>query len=261
MPRPPTRPRRLLLALGLCTLTALAQGQTGNPALRFGVAADAPPLAFVEDGVLRGLEIDLAAALADELGVDMQLLELPQRRHVDALRGGRVDLLLSALDDAEVAALGLGASTPVLATGQMALVRAIDLDRYPREVDLLLADVPVGYEVASAGARFVHERLPRASRVPFPTAAAGIAALRRDEIGIFIHDAPTVWAVGADSRERDLAGIFRPLTRERLAWISRGRDAALRRRIDGILADWAASGRLARLINRWIPVQVQVGSE
>lgn len=228
------------------------------PGLRIGVAADARPLAFLDEGVLRGLEIDLAQALSNALDRELQLVELPRPRLIDALRGGRVDLILAALDRAELAALRLQASAPLLATGQMALVRSEDLRRFPRNLDVLLTDARVGYERGTRGARLVQDAMPNAERVPLSGASAGIAALRRGGIALFIHDATTVWTFAADPTEQELAGIFRPLTSEQLAWIMRADDTLLQRQVNQVIAHWRASGRLATLLNRWLPVQIEV---
>lgn len=258
--RPGRNARGALLAIGL--LAAAASAASAEIAtLSFGVAADAPPLAFTEDGVLRGLEIDLARALADALGRELRIRALPQRRLLDSLRGGGVDVVLSSLDDAEITALRLAVSAPVLATGQMALVRAEELPRFPRLFDLLSTDARVGYERGSPGARFVQDRMPNAERVPLASAAEGIGALRSGDIALFIHDALTVWAVAADRDEAQLVGLFRPLTQERLAWVVRADDEPLRRSIDAVLADWRRTGALAAMIERWMPVQIEIEIE
>jgi ABC-type amino acid transport substrate-binding protein len=251
-------PRRLGRALLVVALIAGTTVPAAEPTLRFGVAADAPPLAFIDEGVLRGLEIDLARALCERLGLQMRLRALPRPRLLDALRGGRIDAVLTSMPADELAVLGLVASEPVLEVGQMALIRADDLARFARAVDLVTTAGRVGYERGTAGARWVQESLPRAERVPLPDAAAGIAALRRGDIEVFIHDAPTVWAVAADPAEQRLVGLFRPLTDERLAWVLRGEDRLLLAAIDGVIRELRSDGRLAGLINRWLPIQVRV---
>ena len=248
--------RAMVLAWGL--LGAAHGLPAAEPTLRFGIAADTPPLAFNDAGVLRGLEIDLSRALSEHLGVDMRLRALPQPRLPEALRGGRIDAMLATLPTDELKVLGLAASEPVLQMGQMALVRADDLTLYPRVLDVITTTRRVGYERGTAGARFVQSHLPQADRVPLADAAAGITALRRGDIDVLVHDATTVWAVATHAGEQQLAGLFRPLTDERLAWIVRQQDRPLLTAIDNIIQDWRSSGQLGRLINRWLPIQVLV---
>jgi len=86
----------------------------------------------------------------------------------------------------------------------------------------------------------------------------GIEALRRGDVDVFIHEAPTVWAVATDGAEAQLLGIFQPLTDARAAWIVRAEDQLLRAGIELVLRQWRETGRLNRIVNRWIPLRVQV---
>jgi ABC-type amino acid transport substrate-binding protein len=248
------------LALLLCCSAAPADPQHDAPALSIGVSAGGAPMAFFDQGVLRGLEVDLARALARAMGAELRLQEMPQARLIDALRGGRIDLLLSTLPEPDLAALGLVAGEALLDIGQMAMIRAEDAARFARPVDIITTTDRVGYQHGSAGARFVQANLPAAERVPVPDATWGIAALRAGDIDVFIHDATTVWAVAANADEQELIGLFHPFTDERLRWIMRAEDELLRRNLGFIVRNWRESGKLRSMINRWISVQVEVGS-
>ncbi len=245
----------LAVLLGMSTVAIADEDQ---PSLRFGISASGAPMASFEHGVLRGLEVDLARALVTELGTQLRLQEMPSARLIDGLRGGRVDLVLSTLPDADLHALGLAASSALLHTGQMALIRTEDAATFGRLLDIVTTSARVGYQRGSAGARFVQANLPNAKRVPVVDATWGIAALRAGDIDIFVHDATTVWAIATNPYETDLLGIFRPLTEERLAWALRAEDEVLERNVNAIIGKWRTSGSLSRLINRWIRVQVEI---
>jgi ABC-type amino acid transport substrate-binding protein len=205
------------------------------------------------------LEVDLARELADAIKRDHRLRQLPEGRLIDALRGGRIDLMFSELPPAELEALGLTGGAPVLGTGQMAVVRNEDFDQFPRLLDLKLTGARVGYVRGSLGARLVHEKLVNAERVPVSSADEGLAALRAGGIDIFIHDAATAWLLAANPQETELSGIFRPLSQAQLRIVTRSEDQTLRREIDRVLDAWRRSGELQRLVHRWIPVQIRVG--
>lgn len=57
----------------------------------------------------------------------------------------------------------------------------------------------------------------------------------------------------------ELVGPFRPLTDERLTWAVAQDAPELKRRLDAILDDWRAASRIEPVLNRWIPVRVEVG--
>lgn len=68
-------------------------------ALRIGVDASFPPFAVFDDSSYRGIDIALGEALAQELGVAPQFVNLGHDGLYDALATGRVDVLLSALTE------------------------------------------------------------------------------------------------------------------------------------------------------------------
>ena len=247
----------LLLILGhsLAAATAVAAAPA---TVAFAISPDNPPLAFKREGVVQGLEVDLARALATALELQLNLYALPEPRLIDALRGGRIDLLLSARPSTELAALGLSSSEPVLDSGQMAILRTDDLARFPRLIDLKLTTERVGYQRGSPGARLVQAQLPHAERVPFADANAGLSALRAGEITIFIHAATTAWALAANPQETELTPFFQALSLEHWRFIMRTEDTQLRRDLDRVLKGWRDSGQLERIIQRWIPLQIRI---
>lgn len=255
-----SRIRRWLLGLLLLPITAATQplADVERATLRLGVAASGAPLAFFDQGVLRGLIVELAKALAEALERELQVQEMPEARLVDALRGGRIDLMLSTLPEADLKALGLAASSALFETGQMALIRTADVRRFGRPVDLITTAARVGYQQGTAGARFVQSGMPQAERVPFADVDIGIEALRRGDVDVFIHEAPTIWAAVSNGADADLLGIFQSLTDARAVWIVRAEDPLLRTSIDLVLRQWRETGRLNRIVNRWIPLRVQV---
>jgi len=85
-----------------------------------------------------------------------------------------------------------------------------------------------------------------------------MSALRRGELDIFIHDAPTVWRIGGAPTEEALIGLYKPLTEEALAWAVRKDGGALLRDIEKAFDEIKSSGALGAVLNRWIPLQVEV---
>ncbi len=65
--------------------------------LTFGVALSGRPFAYRLDGALRGFEIDWAREVADSRGLELETVQLPRGRLVEALAAGEVDLVNSFL--------------------------------------------------------------------------------------------------------------------------------------------------------------------
>ncbi len=254
---------RWLLILGMLTLGIRAEHsediiiddpEDPRPMLRVGVSQTATPLVFVEDGVLRGLEMDLARELSQALDVELRVLPVPEPRLIEALRGGRIDLLLTQKEISTLHRQRLSASMPLFAVGQYAVVHQRNLTRFARLLDILISTARVGYQHTSTGARLVHRLMPQAIRVPFDTTAAGFDALRAQEIDLFVADAPDTWQLLANLEEQELVVLLEPLHREQLVWAVREQDVDLLEQIDAVITEWHATGRLSWLLKRWFPV-------
>ncbi|EIC23358.1 substrate-binding periplasmic protein [Thiorhodovibrio frisius] len=226
--------------------------------LHIGLARESTlPLATVEHGVLNGLAVDLSSLLGEQLGMELRLRQLPERDLIPALKGGRIDLMLSTLPNEELRALRLLPSEPVLQTGQLALVRQADLVRYTRQIDVLSTRGKVGFERGTTAARAVHQLMPQAERIPFPNAWQALVALKRGQIALLVLDALRAWNLLADPEESELAALLDPLISEHLVWTVREKDVHLLARVNTAIAQWRNDGTLERLISRWIPMRIQ----
>jgi ABC-type amino acid transport substrate-binding protein len=97
---------------------------------------------------------------------------------------------------------------------------------------------------------------PRATLAPQSTIDDGITALRKGEIEVFIHDAPTVWRIAGNPNEKELTGLYWPLTKEPLAWAVRKDDEPLRFALNRELEQWKLSGRLKQTLSRWVTLRI-----
>jgi len=64
--------------------------------LRVGVDLDYPPFAGTDDGVEAGIDVDIAAAIAERLGLHVELVDVKQSEIATALSDGTVDIMLGA---------------------------------------------------------------------------------------------------------------------------------------------------------------------
>jgi ABC-type amino acid transport substrate-binding protein len=225
--------------------------------LRIGVTPNYPPLVFKREGAVVGVEADFAARLGEYLRQKVELVELPWAALIPALQQGRIDIIMSGMSITPERERAVLFTEPYLRAGQMAIIRAKDAARFGQPSALSRGRWIVGYEEGTTGARFVQDNLRQATGVAFPSAAAGLRALRAGEIDVFIHDAPTAWRI-AEDRDGTLLGLYRPLTEEHLAWAVRKSDAPLRQQLNAALTAWRLDGTLQAILDRWIKVQVLV---
>ncbi len=244
------------LAIG-CALASLLLSACAAAPLRVGTAADYAPLTFDEGGELRGIEIDFATRLASELGRPLEIERVAFPELIPALRAGRIDVIMSGMSITEDRSKLVRFTQPYRRVGQMALIRADEWSERRGIAAMNRPESRIAFMPATTSEAFVRASLPRAKPVVLTSVDAGVASLRKGEIDYLVHDAPTIWRIvgGLGSGERQLTGLYEPLTEEHLAWAVRTEDAELAARLDAILAAWQANGFVEQVLDVWVPVR------
>lgn len=246
--------KTLLLACLLCASSlALAAGT-----LRVGMSADYPPLHFKQDGRFVGIEADNAKAVGKILSRRIEIVQLPLEELVAALQAGKVDVIMSGLSVTAQRSAQVQFTESYLRVGQMAIMHKSKLGRFSQPWAVYREGVRVGVKAGSTGADFAQRELPDAQVTAFENTEQAFTALRTDAIDMYIHDAPTSWELANGMENDDLISLYSPLTEEMLAWAVRKDDDALAGDLNRALRLMQGNGSLQYILNRWIPVTVEV---
>jgi ABC-type amino acid transport substrate-binding protein len=246
-----------VLAVAL-SASGAARGAEAPPPLRVGIAPNYPPLAFKENGELKGIEVDFAHRLGTALGRQVVLVETPWEDLPKALLEDKtIDVVMSGTSITEKRKQKVDFTDPYVTVGQMVLIRAADYPRLRNAATLDKPTVRVGFVNKTTSAHYAHDHLTHAKLEGFSDTDAGVAALRNDQIDAFIADAPAVWRVtgGLLSKETQLRGLYTPLTHEQLAWAVRKGDTQLRAQLNAVLKQWKHDGTIDEVLDRWITVK------
>ena len=253
---------QILMSLLLALMFQIAHAADNSvPAtLRIGTTAGYPPLTFQQDGQLQGVEIDLAQAIGEDLKVKTRVLEMPLDELIAALNDNRIDVIMSGLSKTDERSRQVLFTDSYMKIGQMALIRNADLVQWSQPRALFAKGARVGVKNGTTGEEFAREQLPQAVITGFASIDEGTDALAANRIDIFIHDAPTIWRLAANTatQKAGLMGLYRPLTDEHLAWAVRLQDKGLADALNQSLATLKNDGTLGRILGKWIPVQVKV---
>jgi len=247
--------RILLLGLWLlCCASSVAAA--GN--LRVGVSADYPPLVFQQDGRIVGIEADNARAIGEILGRRVSLVNMPFIKLIPALLANEIDVIMSGLSVTAERSKQVTFADSYMLVGQMAIMHKDKISRFGQPWAVYRAGVRVGVEPGTTGAAFAERELQEADLKYYADSAAAFVALRNDQIDLYIHDAPTSWQLATAADNDDLISLYSPMTEEMLAWAVRPDDAALAADLNRALGVMKANGTLQYILNRWIPVRVEV---
>lgn len=229
-----------------------------NNPLRVGVTPLYPPVIFKDGKHYDGIEAELAQLVSRELGRPIAYVELARDDLIPAVLRGEIDVVMSGMSVTPGRAERVRFTESYMDTGQLAVVRTKELTRFGAPHQLRGAGVRIGFVRETTGAKYVHSDLPRSIQLEFEASDEGVAALRAGEIDVFIHDAPTIWKYTLAPDNRDLAGLYRALTKEGLAWAVGPNDSVLQSQLNESLAELRTSGRLEPVLRKWIPIRIQV---
>lgn len=255
--------RRTLALVFLAAISTACAGDgsrsdSARNAVVVGVSPDYPPVIFESDGEIVGIEADLAHLVGDTLDRPIVFKRYPFPGLIEALERGDVDVIMSGLSITPERSQRVRFTRPYLQVGQLALIRSSDIARFGRIQVIRRRGVRVGYVHGTTGEQFVALELTQSQSFSFEDIDAGVRSLRAGRIDYFVHDAPTIWRLAGDPTNRDLQGLYHPLTEEQLAWAVRPGNESLLALLDSALADWQRKGLIEPIVDRWIPLRVTI---
>ncbi len=246
--------RNALLLIMLCfgSLGATADG------LKVGISTDYPPLAYKQEGRIVGIEVDNATAVGAILGRKMTLVEMPFEKLIPALQASEIDVVMSGMSITAARGKQVTFIDPYIEVGQMAIMLMDNAAQFSQPWSIYRKGVRVGVEPGTTGAEFAKMELEEAQISYFSSPSAAFDGLRADDIDLYVHDAPTSWQLATSKNNEDLLSLYAPLTNEQLAWAVRKDDERLAQALSAALQTMKGNGSLRYILNRWIPVTVEV---
>ena len=248
---------RTAIVLALAAVLARGVAAEEAPPLRVGMAPNYPPLAFKKHGKLKGMEVDFAKRLEPALNRKVEIVETEWEELGPALEAKKIDMVMSGTSITEERKQKFNFTEPYLTVGQMVIVRKAD---YPDLSDPQAMDQTksrVGYVSRTTGEQWARDNLKKAKLHGYTNTKEGVAALENDQIDFFVQDAPAVWRVtgGFTDEHPTLAGLYRPLTTEHLAWAVAKDNPELLAELNKVLEQWKKDGTLEEVIDDWITVR------
>ena len=221
--------------------------------LRVGVSTNAPPMVFIQNQAIVGLEPDLAKAFAASINRRTRFVVLDWKDQIQALLENRIDIIMSGMSVTPLRQVRIAFSNSYFRSGQMALIRDRDRHRFTKGYYSIGSATNIGVVKGTTGEFFARKRFYNANIKPYETARQGVADLLIHRINVLIHDAPIILVLASENETNGLTPIFSLLTEEYLAWGLRKNDTDLLNSANRFIANAQKDGRLKKLINQWIP--------
>ncbi|MGQ9665747.1 MAG: ABC transporter substrate-binding protein [Anaerolineae bacterium] len=224
--------------------------------LKVGMDASFPPFEMMdpESGEIRGLDVDLARALAVELGVRAELLNVGFDSLYDQLLAGRFDAIISALPVDYTWTEDVRYSEPYFQAGLL-LVTTQELSPTIRRVEDLVGR-RVAVEWGSEGDAYIRRLEREHGQVEVlakDSPAEAVEAVRTGMAEACLVDAVSAYqGIGGDT---SLVIVGAPLTEASYAIAVRRKSPILARQMNAALARLRDAGVLDELIRKWMTVQ------
>lgn len=219
-----------------------------------GMDASWPPFEYIDEptGQIVGLDVDLARAIGQRLGVEVGLVNVGFDSLYDALYVGRFDAIVSALPYDPLLLEDVAYSISYFNAGQVLVVRADE--REISEADDL-SSKRLGVEWGSEGdalARRLQKKIEDLSLENYMTPKDVLHALKDGEVEAAIMDA--VSAHQFIATEGGVQVVGDPLTDELYVVAVRLESPLLLKAINEALVEMREDGTLERLQKEWFRV-------
>lgn len=244
-------------SLSGCSQLATDRGASAKNAtqiLKVGISTNSPPMAFRNKGDISGLEADLARGLAQFSGKQLTFIPLQWKDQIPSLLAGKIDIIMSAMTITSARQYRVAFCDPYMATGQIALVRGREKNKFSYGLPSLLNQtVRVGTIKGTTGDLLIERSKANGTRQQFLSSKEAVQSLINNDIDAFVYDLPGNLYYGSVYAAKGLVPVMQPMTREQLAWAVRKEDSILLQTANNYLATSQQNGTLQKMIEHWIP--------
>ena len=198
-----------------------------------------------------GFDIDLARAMARELGVDFVPVNTRWTSIIPSLLLGRCDIIISGMSITEERRRKVDFSDPYMKVGQTVLLNRRLADTVTSYRDLNDPKYRVASKPGTTGEAAVKRHLPDAVYQPFDTELAAAAAVAEGKVDAFVYDRPFHATYLAMHGTQGLVFLDEPFTDEAIAFAVRKNDADFLKWLNGFLREIRTDGRYDEIRRKW----------
>lgn len=240
-----------------CTSTGDTPGESGPSALqsvlesktlRVGVQTEVAPWGQLNsDGTREGYDIDLANALAESLGVEVEFVNASNETRIPLLQTEKADVVIASFTITAERAQSVEFSIPYAATGTVVVVpEGSVIDSYDD-----LAGKSVATSRGSSGEVILQEVLPDAEATKFESYADSLQALRSGKVDALIES--TIVANQLVAQEPGFRLVDGDVLRPSLMAVGvRQGDATWLNYVDTFIRLWNNSGQNQAATQEWL---------
>jgi polar amino acid transport system substrate-binding protein len=217
-----------------------------------GTSGQQPPMSVkAKSGEIIGLDIDIARAVAQGLGIEVQFVAMPFADFLPALEDGKVDMVISGMTITPNRNRNVAFVGPYYVSGKGIL--ALE-KRYAELQDadgLNAPGVVVTTLENSTSQKFAETLMPKAKLTLTPSYDAAVDLLLNSKADVMVADLPFCAFAAYRHQDKGLSAGKSPLTFEPLG-IAMPEDALLINWVQNFLNTLQGTGQLKKLQEKWL---------
>lgn len=235
----------LLLLISSFILISSCNEQKNQNTLRFSTSAEYPPFEYIENGEIKGFDIDLAKLIAKELGKEAVFDNMQFSTVLPALNSGQDDVAIATITITEERKKNFDFSIPYYFEGMAAV---FDISQPVKEISQLTGK-KIAVQLGSVMEIWLHQNFPNAEITALDNNNQAIEALIAGHVDVVLMDG----AQGGvySKKYPGLSYSILAKANEGYGLVLR-KDSPLRDEINSALENLKAKGEIQKLESIWI---------
>ncbi len=239
------------LVLALCMLLCFAGcGAKEDNVLTMGTNAAFPPYEFVDDdGNIVGIDAEIAAAIAEKLGMELEIKDMEFDSLITACAGGSIDVVLAGMTVTDERKESVNFSDSY-ATGIQVIIVKEDSDI--ADADGLEGKI-IGVQSGTTGDIYCTDDYGQDNVKQYANGALAVEALKNDQVDcVIIDNEPAKSFVAANEGLKILDTEY--VTEDYAIAIAK-ENTKLLEDINKAMAELKADGTIDKIVSKYIPAE------
>ena len=232
---------------------AEAENTDNDAVLTMGTNAAFPPYEFYDGDTIVGIDAEIAATIAEKLGLELQIVDMDFGSIITAVQTGKIDMGMAGMTVTEERLQNVNFST-TYATGIQVVIVPEDSDI--TSVDDIFAklnageDVLIGCQEATTGAIYASGDFGDDHVTTYPNGATAVQALTQGKLDcVIIDNQPAINFVAANEGLKILDTEY--VTEDYAIAISKDNEDLLNQ-INAALEELIADGTVQEILDKYI---------
>lgn len=241
----------LAAALALCILLCFAGcGAKEDNVLTMGTNAAFPPYEFVDDdGNIVGIDAEIAAAIAEKLGMELEIKDMEFDSLITACAGGSVDVVLAGMTVTDERKESVNFSDTYATGIQVIIVKEGSEIATVEDLDGKM----IGVQAGTTGDIYCTDDYGQDNVKQYNNGALAVAALQNDQVDcVIIDNEPAKSFVAANEGLKILETEY--VTEDYAIAVAK-ENTELLEKINKAMADLKADGTIDKIIDEYIPAE------